>query len=105
MESEQRSIRVDILPTMNGQDSNCSRHGRGRWRDRGVAGAVTLSSCEMPSPGGLSLNEAERLLRLPGRLARAAAGSNHRHKMKALIAVLKAKDAGRRGNQDRRTPR
>ena len=71
--------------------------------DRGVAVAVALSAGEMTSPGGLSLKEAERLLRLQRRLARAAAGSNRRHKMKALIAGLKAKDAGRRKDWVERT--
>jgi putative transposase len=64
--------------------------------DRGVTVAVALSTGEMTSPGGLSLKEAGRLLRLQRRLARAARGSNRRHKVKALIAGLKAKDGDRR---------
>jgi putative transposase len=64
--------------------------------DRGVTLAVALSTGEMTSPGGLSLKEAERLLRLQRRLARAARGSNRRHKVRTLIAGLKAKDGDRR---------
>ena len=64
--------------------------------DRGVTLAVTLSTGEMTSAGGLSVKEAGRGLRLQRRLARAARGSNRRHKVKALIAGLKAKDGDRR---------
>jgi hypothetical protein len=64
--------------------------------DRGVAVAVALSTGEMTSPAGRSRKESERLLRLQRRLARAARGSNRRHKVKTLIAGLKAKDADRR---------
>jgi putative transposase len=64
--------------------------------DRGVTLAVALSTGEMTNPGGLSLKEAERGLRLQRRLARAARGSNRRHNVKALIAGLKAKDGDRR---------
>jgi putative transposase len=64
--------------------------------DRGVAVAVALSTGEMTSPKGLRAKEAERLLRLQRRLARAARGSNRRRKVKALIAGLKAKDGDRR---------
>src|ERR1035437_1766531 len=64
--------------------------------DRGVTVAVALSTGEMTSPGGLSLKEAGRLLRLQRRLARAARGSNRRHKVKALVGRLKARDGDRR---------
>ena len=64
--------------------------------DRGVAVAVALSTGEMTSPAGLSPKEAERLLRLQRRLARARRGSNRRRKVKTLIGQLKARDAGRR---------
>jgi putative transposase len=64
--------------------------------DRGVTVAVALSTGEMTSPKGLRAKEAERLLRLQRRLARAARGSNRRHKVKALIAGVKAKDTDRR---------
>jgi transposase len=64
--------------------------------DRGVAVAVALSTGELTSPGGRSLKEAGRLLRLQRRLARAARGSKRRHKVKALIAGLKAKEVDRR---------
>src|SRR5674476_596743 len=64
--------------------------------DRGVTLAVALSTGEMSSPGGLSLKEAERLLRLQRRLARPARGSNSRRKVRTLIAGLKAKDGDRR---------
>jgi putative transposase len=50
----------------------------------------------MTSPGGLSLKEAERLLRLQRRLARAARGSNRRQKVRTLIGQLKSRDGDRR---------
>ena len=71
--------------------------------DRGVAVAVALSTGEMTSPGGLSLKEAGRLLRLQRRLARAARGSNRRQKVKALVAGLKAKDGDRRKDWAQKT--
>jgi len=64
--------------------------------DRGVTVAVALSTGEMTSPGGLSLKESERLLRLQRRLARARRGSNRRRKVRTLIGQLKARDAERR---------
>jgi len=64
--------------------------------DRGVTVAVALSTGEMTSPAVLSLKESERLLRLQRRLARAVRGSNRRHKVKTLIAGLKAEDGDRR---------
>jgi transposase len=64
--------------------------------DRGVTVAVALSTGEMSSPAGLRPQEAQRLLRLQRRLARARRGSNRRHKLKTLIAQLKAKDGDRR---------
>ncbi len=64
--------------------------------DRGVTVAVALSTGEMTSPKGLRAKEAERLLRLQRRLARARRGSNRRHKVKALIGRLKARDTDRR---------
>jgi transposase len=64
--------------------------------DRGVTVAVALSTGEMSSPVGLRPQEAQRLLRLQRRLARARRGSNRRHKLKTLIAQLKAKDGDRR---------
>jgi putative transposase len=71
--------------------------------DRGVTLAVALSTGEMTSPGGLSLKEAERGLRLQRRFARAARGSNRRHKVKALIAGLKARDGDRRKDWAQKT--
>jgi putative transposase len=71
--------------------------------DRGVTVAVALSTGEMTSPGGLSLKEAGRLLRLQRRLARAARGSNRRKKVKTLVAGLKAKDGGRRKDWAQKT--
>jgi transposase len=50
----------------------------------------------MTSPAGLSLKEAERLLRLQRRLARARRGSNRRRKVRTLIGGLKSRDADRR---------
>ena len=64
--------------------------------DRGVTVAVALSTGEMTSPVGLSVKEAERLLRLQRRLARARRGSNRRRKVRTLIGQLKARDADRR---------
>jgi putative transposase len=64
--------------------------------DRGVTVAVALSTGEMTRPAGLGPKEAERLLRLQRRLARARRGSNRRRKAKTLIGGLKARDADRR---------
>jgi transposase len=64
--------------------------------DRGVAVAVAVSDGTMTSPAGLRPKEAERILRLQRRLARAQRGSSRRGKVKAAIARLKARDAGRR---------
>lgn len=64
--------------------------------DRGVTIAVVLSTGEMTSPAGLSPKEAERLLRLQRRLARARRGSNRRRKAKTLIGGLKAREVDRR---------
>jgi putative transposase len=64
--------------------------------DRGVTVAVALSTGEMTSPAGLSLKEAERLLRLQRRLARARRGSNRRRKVRTLIGGLKSRDGDRR---------
>jgi transposase len=49
------------------------------------------------------VKEAERLLRLQRRLARARRGSNRRRKVKALIAGLKARDCDRRKDWVERT--
>src|ERR1035437_5689824 len=64
--------------------------------DRGVTVAVALSTGEMTSPKGLRAKEAERLLRLQRRLARARRGSNRRRKVRTLIGRLKATDGDRR---------
>ena len=64
--------------------------------DRGVTVAVALSTGEMTSPAGLSPKEAERLLRLQRRLARARRGSNRRRKARTLIGRLKAREVDRR---------
>jgi putative transposase len=64
--------------------------------DRGVTVAVALSTGELTSPKGLRPKEAERLLRLQRRLARASRGSNRRRKVKTLIGRLKAREADRR---------
>jgi len=64
--------------------------------DRGVTVAVALSTGEMTSPAGLSMKEAERLLRLQRRLARARRGSNRRRKVRTLIGQLKSRDGDRR---------
>jgi putative transposase len=64
--------------------------------DRGVTVAVALSTGELTSPQGMAPKEAERLLRLQRRLARASRGSNRRKKVKALIGRLKAREVDRR---------
>jgi putative transposase len=64
--------------------------------DRGVKAAVALSTGEMSSPSGLRPKEAERLLRLQRKLARARKGSNRRAAVKLAIARLKAREADRR---------
>ncbi len=64
--------------------------------DRGVKAAVALSTGVVSSPAGLRPKEAERLLRLQRRLARARRGSNRRAKVKAQIAQVKAGEADRR---------
>src|SRR5450755_2663162 len=64
--------------------------------DRGVEAAVALSTGELSSPAGLRAKEAERLLRLQRRLARARKGSNRRGKVKLQIARVKAREADRR---------
>lgn len=64
--------------------------------DRGVAIAVAASDGTMTSPAGLRPKEAERLLRLQRRLARARRGSNRRGKVKLQIARLKAREVDRR---------
>ena len=64
--------------------------------DRGVKVAVALSTGELTSPAGLRRKEAERLLRLQRRLARAERGSNRRAKLKTQLARLAAREADRR---------
>jgi transposase len=64
--------------------------------DRGVRQAVALSTGEFTSPAGLRRKEAERLLRLQRRLARARRGSNRRAKVKLQIARLQAREGDRR---------
>ena len=64
--------------------------------DRGVMVAVALSTGAMSSPAGLALKEAERLLRLQRRLARAKRGSNRRVRVKTQIARVKAREGDRR---------
>ena len=64
--------------------------------DRGVTVAVGLSTGEMSSPGGLSLKEAGRLLRLQRGLTHATGGSDRRKRTRSLIAGLKARQVDRR---------
>lgn len=64
--------------------------------DRGVKAAATFSTGEMSSPAGLRPKEAERLLRLQRRLARAQTGSNRRAVVRTQIARLRAREADRR---------
>jgi transposase len=71
--------------------------------DRGVTLAVALSTGEMTSPKGLRAKEAERLLRLQRRLARARRGSNRRRKVRTLIGRVKARDGDRRQDWAQKT--
>jgi putative transposase len=64
--------------------------------DRGVAVAVTMSDGTMTSPVGLRVKEAERLLRLQRRLARARRGSGRRSKVKTQAARLRMRETDRR---------
>lgn len=64
--------------------------------DRGVKAAIALSTGELSFPAGLRAGQAQRLLRLQRRLARAQPGSNRRGTVKVAIARLKARDADRR---------
>ena len=71
--------------------------------DRGVAVAVAVSTGEMTSPVGLRSKEAERLLRLQRRLARAGKGSGRRAELKVQIARLMAREGDRRKDWVERT--
>jgi putative transposase len=64
--------------------------------DRGVKVAAALSTGELLAVPGLRDEEAERLVRLQRRLARAQPGSNRRARVKSAIARLKAREADRR---------
>ncbi|MBI5628847.1 MAG: transposase, partial [Candidatus Rokubacteria bacterium] len=64
--------------------------------DRGVAVSVMTSDGEGFHAPTLRPKEAERLLRLQRRLARAQRGSNRRHRVKRAIARLRAREADRR---------
>ncbi|WP_240617394.1 RNA-guided endonuclease InsQ/TnpB family protein [Nocardioides speluncae] len=64
--------------------------------DRGVQTSAALSSGDLLHCSGLRPTETERLRRLQRRLARAQRGSHRRHKTKAAIARLRAREADRR---------
>jgi transposase len=64
--------------------------------DRGVAVSVALSTGELLQVPGLRPKEADRLLRLQHRLARAQRGSKRRARLKAQIAGLIARQTDRR---------
>jgi putative transposase len=64
--------------------------------DRGVAVSATLSTGELLSVPGLRETEANRLLRLQRRLARAKRGSNRRQRIKTAIGRIKARESDRR---------
>ncbi|MEV5755116.1 transposase [Actinoallomurus sp. NPDC052308] len=64
--------------------------------DRGVVVSAALSTGERLSVSGLRGTEAQRLLRLQRRLARAKPGSNRRARVKMAIGRLKAREADRR---------
>jgi citrate lyase subunit beta/citryl-CoA lyase len=64
--------------------------------DRGVAVSAALSTGERLSVPGLRETEAQRLLRLQRRLARAKPGSNSRARVKTALARIKARQTDRR---------
>ena len=64
--------------------------------DRGVIVSAALSTGEKTSPAGLRAKQAERLVRLQRRLARAKRGSNRRKAVVGKIAVLRARETDRR---------
>ncbi|HZE34304.1 MAG TPA: transposase, partial [Actinoallomurus sp.] len=64
--------------------------------DRGVTVSAALSTGDLLAAPGLRETEAERLLRLQRRRAKARRGSNRRAKLTAAIARLKAREADRR---------
>lgn len=64
--------------------------------DRGVAVSATLSTGELLTVPGLRPKEAERLLRLQRRAAKAQRGSKRRDRINAQIARLVARQADRR---------
>lgn len=64
--------------------------------DRGVAVSAALSTGELLAVPGLSAREAARLRRLERKLAKAKRGSGRRGKVKAAIAKVKGREAGRR---------
>jgi hypothetical protein len=70
--------------------------------DRGVKSAVALSTGELSSPAGLRPKEAERLLRLQRRLARAQRGSNRRAALKVQIAAYTSQTCNDPAGQFRR---
>lgn len=64
--------------------------------DRGVAVSAALSTGELLSCPRLPPTEAQRLVRLQRRLARAKRDSNRRSRLKAQIARVKAREVDRR---------
>jgi putative transposase len=64
--------------------------------DRGVAVSAALSTGELLVVPTLTWGEQKRLRCLQRRLARCARGSNRRHRVKAAIAKLKARERDRR---------
>jgi putative transposase len=64
--------------------------------DRGVAISAAWSTGELLHVPGLGEAEAERLMRLQRRLARAQRGSNRRERLKIAIGRLKARETDRR---------
>jgi transposase len=64
--------------------------------DRGVTVSAALSTGELLNVAGLRPKEAERLLRLQRRFAKAKRGSNRRARLKVQIARVKAREVDRR---------
>ncbi|MFW6695856.1 RNA-guided endonuclease InsQ/TnpB family protein [Streptomyces sp. MAR4 CNX-425] len=64
--------------------------------DRGVAVAAALSTGELLTMAGLRPSEGRRLRRLQRRLARCRRGSRRRHRVKAAVGRMHAREADRR---------
>jgi transposase len=64
--------------------------------DRGVVVSAALSTGDLITVPGLTSKQAERLVRLQRRLAKAQPGSHRRARLKTAISTLKARETDRR---------